>query len=176
MENEPNKSNSNTPLIIILCVLLVAVIALIGIIMINMLNENQAPATETQLATAIGTEKTPIPSIEVQPTPTVQVITILVTEEPIASPSPSPSPTVIPLSNEDVMWINISYLNVRPEPDFSYDRIISIPYGTRVTGEIDGLWMYTTYNDVSGYIYVGEVKNSDRPCAVPTEAELWPPE
>jgi len=151
----------------IIAVLLVIVLALIAVIIYNQMQPTSTEPAATQMSVTDAPTFTPVPTIEPAP-----VVTVPVTAEPTASPEI----TEIPIVEGDVVWVNLSYLNIRAEPDFSYDRIISIPYGTRVTGTIDGNWMLTTYNGVEGYIYVGEVKDSDQPCVVHSQGDLWPEE
>ncbi|MBN2880000.1 MAG: SH3 domain-containing protein [Clostridia bacterium] len=76
--------------------------------------------------------------------------------------------------DEDAVWINLSHLVIRPQPDFETEKIGNIPYGTKVMGEIDGNWMFTSYNGVEGYIYIGKMKSNDRPCVVYSASDLQP--
>jgi len=167
MDNEPKRNNFSKYIIIIIAVLLAIVLALIAVIIYNRMQPGNSEPAETQMSVTDAPTFSPVPTIEPVP-----VVTVPVTVEP----TPSPEITPIVIDEGDVVWVNLSYLNVREYPDFAYDRIISIPYGTRVTGTIDGLWMLTSYNGTEGYIYVGEVKDSDKPCVVHSQGDLWPPE
>ncbi len=165
MEDEPKVNKSNKLILLILCALLLLVCIIIVILIIAM----KAPAEQIdetytpELPTAVNT---PIPSISAESA----VITVSATAEP----SPSPDVTSTPAIEQDVVWINLDYLIIRAYPDFSYEKIGHIPYGKKVTGEIDGLWMHMEYDGVTGYIYVGKLQSTGRPCVVYSEAELQP--
>ena len=164
MENEPKKNKVNKLLIIILCLLLIVVCVLAAYLIITM-NSSTDKTAEIQVQATETTSSTPVPEIS-----TVPVVTV----PPTAEPTPTLTPTEVPIIEEDTVWINLSHLIMRAQPDFSYDKIANIPYGTKVMGEIDGLWMLTSYNGVEGYIYVGKMKDTDRPCVVYSESDLQP--
>lgn len=169
MNTQPN--NSNKLIIVIIAVLLVVVLVLIAIILYNQMGDNTSVGnqTETQIAEVETPTFTPIVTLEPVPVVTVPA-------ENTPTPTPEVTFTPVPIDEGDVVWVNLSYLNIRSAPDFSLERITSIPYGTRVTGEIDGMWMFTSWNGTEGYIYIGEVKDSDQPCVVYDPADLWPEE
>lgn len=167
MNTQPN--NVSKYIIVIIALLLVIVLVLIAVILYNQMGNNSSQSTGTQISITQAPTFSPVPTLEPAP-----VVTVPVT----ATPTPTPEFTFTPAPTDegDVVWVNLDYLNIRSAPDFSLERITSIPYGTRVTGEIDGLWMYTSWNGVEGYIYCGEVKDTDKPCVVYDPADLWPQE
>lgn len=172
MDTRPKKNNVNKLIIMIIAVLLVIVLVLIAVIVYNQMLGGSSGSNQPDGAQMAATEVvtfTPVPTIEPAPVVTVPVVD---------TPTPTPEVTFTPIAIDegDVVWVNLSYLNIRAQPDFSYDRITSIPYGTRVTGEIEGMWMFTSWNGTEGYIYIGEVKNSDKPCVVHNPGDLWPEE
>ena len=164
MGNDTKSKEAKKYIFLMMCLLFVIVCILI-IIAIIILRPPADAVDDTQATATQEPESTPIPTIilvpEVTDTETVEVSII-----------PEISPTIeIEL---DVVWINLSYLIIRGYPDFSYDKIGHIPYGERVTGTIDGLWMFVSYDGVEGYIYVGKVHDTDRPCVVYSESDLQP--
>ena len=79
------------------------------------------------------------------------------------------TPTFEPATNtpddSHTVWINVDSLNIRTQPNTDSTVIGNIPYGDSVQGTYTGDWMYTTYNGVKGYIYLGK-SASGRSCVV----------
>lgn len=178
-EQEYNRIYKLLKLIAVALVLVISVLVLIIVIIEQPTQDNAALEQETsaQILEVQTTTFTPVPIIE-QPATVEPIITEVVTAEPTAVPTLTPMPTAYitpePLYGQDTMWINVSYLVMRDRAGFENEIIGHIPYGTKVTGEVDEPWMYTSYNGMSGYIYVGNMDGNNRACAVYSESELVP--
>jgi len=164
MENENQGSKRNLYIILIMCILL-AIVCVLAIIILKTMNVGQPEPTQMAADTP-----TPTPQVTENYTQ-APIVTV-----PVGTPAPESTPfaAVTMTFDEDAVWINLSHLVIRPQPDFETEKIGNIPYGTKVMGEIDGNWMYTSYNGVEGYIYIGKMKSNDRPCVVYSASDLQP--
>ncbi len=168
MGNEQKTGKPNKYIMLTLIILL-ALVCVVAIVVIISMTTTADKTTETQAA-APTLVNTPSPEVTEEYT-LIPIVTVPIVT---AEPTPTEFATAVITFEEDTVWINLSHLVIRPQPDFSYDKIGNIPYGTKVMGEIDGLWMYTSYDGVQGYIYVGKIKDTDRPCVVYSPSDLQP--
>ena len=167
MENQPKNNKPNKYLIIFLCLMLTLVCVLAAAIYIMFIAPEKNTGTEETLQISAST---PAPTQTQQGTLAPIVTIPVITVEPTSTPGATATLSI----EEDIVWVNLSHLIIRKEPDFDYDKIGNIPYGTKIMGEIDGLWMYTSYGGVSGYVYVGKMKDTGRACVVYSESDLEP--
>ena len=64
-------------------------------------------------------------------------------------------------------------LNLRSGPSKNYDVLVTIPFGTELTGIVyyDGTWVQASYKGYSGYVmsrYLSSTKPSHKPTPTPT--------
>jgi hypothetical protein len=175
MSRGMSRGGSGFPIII--AVLGVLILAVIGIFIWMQLGDKGNSAIENTIVTMEPTPtSTPVPS----PTPTAEVTPAPVVTVPPATPTPdaaaaTPTPyiTAAPNYTTATVWINVDALNIRTQANFDSDTVGKIPYGQSVQGDVNGKWMNTSYDGITGWIYLGKTSDG-RPCVVYSEGALQP--
>lgn len=165
---------------IIIAVLGVLILAVIGIFIWMQIGGNGNNSNDDGVDAIPTTEATPtytpIPTL----TPTPEVTQAPVVTVPPATPEPAtgeatPTPyvTAPPNYTTDTVWINVDALKIRTQANFDSDTVGKIPYGQSVQGDVNGKWMNTSYDGISGWIYLGKTVDG-RKCVVYSEGALEP--
>ena len=162
---------------IIIAVLGVLILAVIAIFIWMQLRPDNNDVIDNPIATMEPTPTTspvptPTPPPEVTPAPQVTVPPATPTPDAAAA-TPTPYITAAPNYTTDTVWINVDALNIRTQANFDSDTVGKIPYGQSVVGDVNGKWMNTSYDGVSGWIYLGKT-SAGRACVVYSEGALQP--
>jgi len=113
---------------------------------------------------------TQTPAPEVTPEPVVTVPPATPTPDPAAA-TPTPYVTAAPNYTTDTVWINVDALKIHTQANFESDTVGKIPYGQSVQGDVNGKWMNTSYDGITGWIYLGKT-SAGRACVVYSEGAL----
>lgn len=160
---------------IIIAVLGVLILAVIGIFIWMQLRPDDSTAVDNTIPTTEPTPtNSPIPTL----TPTPEVTQAPVITVPPATPTPDPAAitptpyiTAAPITTSDTVWINVDALKIRTQANFDSDTVGKIPYGHSVQGDVNGKWMNTSYDGITGWIYLGKT-SAGRKCVVYSESSL----
>lgn len=178
MSRGMSRGGSGFPIII--AVLGVLILGVIGIFIYMQLNKADDNAINNGgLATVAPTEAeaTPIPTVAPaatpEPTPAPAVTVPPTDATPEVEGTPTPYITAAPVYNSDTVWINVDALVIHTQASFESDVVGKIPYGQSVQGDVSGKWMNTSYDGISGYIYLGKT-GAGRACVVYSESALQP--
>ena len=163
---------------IIIAVLGVLIIGVIGIFIYMQLSKDNGN-TDVLASTIPTSEVTavPTPTVEATYTPEPVVTVPPVTAEPTPDVEATSTPyiTAPPITTKTkTVWINVDALKIHPIADWDSETIGKIPYGTAVSGEVSGNYMYTSYDGVTGYIYLKTSASSGRDLVVYSESALVP--